>query len=110
MTSKSANTRQTRQQLIDVGADLLCRHGYTGFSYQDLAHELGIRKPSVHHYFAQKTDLGLALYDWTEQWLRAGKVRCTTPTCQSANTLTRASLLLQQWLPDAQPAQSRTTL
>ena len=72
MTTKPANARQTRQQLIDVGADLLCRRGYTGFSYQDLARELGISKPSVHHHFAQKADLGLALCDWTEQWLRDG--------------------------------------
>lgn len=70
MTSPLRNN--TRQQLIDVSADLLCQRGFSGFSYQDLANELGIRKASVHHHFAQKADLGLALCDWTEAWLRQG--------------------------------------
>jgi len=64
--------KNTREQLIDLSADLLCERGFSGFSYQDLANRLGIRKASVHHHFAQKADLGLALCDWTEQWLRQG--------------------------------------
>jgi TetR/AcrR family transcriptional repressor of nem operon len=67
---RSANN--TRQQLVEISADLLCRRGFSGFSYQDLANELGIRKASVHHHFPQKADLGLALCDWTEAWLLDG--------------------------------------
>lgn len=70
MTSKATNN--TRQQLIELSADLLCRRGFSGFSYQDLANGLGIRKASVHHHFPQKADLGLALCDWTENWLQEG--------------------------------------
>lgn len=66
------NRSNTRQQLLEVSADLLCRRGFSGFSYQDLAQQLGIRKASVHHHFPQKADLGLALCDWTEQWLLQG--------------------------------------
>lgn len=62
----------TREQLVELSADLLCRRGFSGFSYQDLAAALGIRKASVHHHFPQKADLGLALCDWTERWLLTG--------------------------------------
>ena len=71
-TDQRTSSKSTRDQLIEVSAGLLCTRGFSGFSYQDLANELGIRKASVHHHFAQKNDLGLALCDWTEQWLLQG--------------------------------------
>ena len=37
--------------------------GFNGFSYADIAQEVGIRKASLHHYFPTKTDLGLALIE-----------------------------------------------
>ena len=38
------------------------RHvGYKAFSYQDLADHVGISKPAIHHHFATKEILGLAL-------------------------------------------------
>lgn len=61
-----------KQQILELSADLLREKGFSGFSYQDLAKALGINKASVHHHFAQKVDLGLALCDWTEQWLQQG--------------------------------------
>lgn len=73
-TTKAATkaSNNTREQLVELSADLLCRRGFSGFSYQDLANALGIRKASVHHHFPQKADLGLALCDWTERWLLDG--------------------------------------
>jgi TetR/AcrR family transcriptional repressor of nem operon len=35
--------------------------GFNGFSYADIAREVGIRKASLHHHFPTKTDLGVAL-------------------------------------------------
>ena len=37
------------------------RVGYKAFSYQDLADRLGVSKPAIHHHFATKDTLGLAL-------------------------------------------------
>jgi len=62
----------TKQQLVELSADLLREHGFNGFSYLDLARELGISKASVHHHFPKKQDLGLALCEWTHQWLLQG--------------------------------------
>lgn len=72
MSANHATQPNRKQQILELSADLLREKGFSGFSYQDLARALGINKASVHHHFAQKEDLGLALCDWTEQWLQQG--------------------------------------
>lgn len=45
-------------------AELLIRTvGYAAFSYADLSEKVGIRKPSIHHHFPTKEDLGTAVID-----------------------------------------------
>lgn len=51
----------TRTALITAAEDVCRRRGYDGFSYADLAREVGIRKASIHHHFPTKADLGLAV-------------------------------------------------
>ncbi len=51
----------TRSKLIDNATALVRRRGYAAFSYADLATAVGIRKPSIHHHFPAKEDLGVAL-------------------------------------------------
>ena len=51
----------TRSTLIDVALGQVRRQGYSAFSYADLADAVGIRKPSIHHHFPTKEDLGVAL-------------------------------------------------
>jgi TetR/AcrR family transcriptional regulator, transcriptional repressor for nem operon len=65
-------SKNTREQIIDYSADLLRARGYSGFSFLDIAREFDIKKASVHHHFPKKVDLGLALCDWTQQWLEQG--------------------------------------
>lgn len=36
------------------------RAGYAGFSYADLAKDVGIRKASIHHHFPSKVDIATA--------------------------------------------------
>jgi len=48
----------TRSQLLATARDQIQRKGYHGFSYADLANEVGIRKASIHHHFPTKADLG----------------------------------------------------
>ncbi len=47
----------TAEHIVDVAESLVQRHGYNGFSYDDIAREVGIKKPSIHHHFATKADL-----------------------------------------------------
>jgi len=51
----------TRSTLIEVATGQVRRQGYSAFSYADLAGAVGIRKPSIHHHFPSKEDLGVAM-------------------------------------------------
>ncbi len=53
----------TRTTLIDDATALVRRRGYAGFSYADLSEAVGIRKPSIHHHFPLKEDLGAAIVE-----------------------------------------------
>ncbi|WP_421741703.1 TetR/AcrR family transcriptional regulator [Cellulomonas sp.] len=54
-------TADTRTRILDVAERLVQTRGFNGFSYADVASELGIAKPSLHYHFATKADLGEAL-------------------------------------------------
>lgn len=47
-------TRETRKRILDETEELLLSRGYNGFSYQDVALAVGIRKASVHYHYAAK--------------------------------------------------------
>jgi len=51
------NLSPAAERIVDVAEDLIQRQGFNGFSYEDIAQAVGIRKPSVHHHFATKADL-----------------------------------------------------
>jgi len=51
----------TRDQVLDVAERLAQTRGFNGFSYADIAEELGITKASLHYHYPTKTDLGCAL-------------------------------------------------
>jgi AcrR family transcriptional regulator len=59
----------TRQRILDVAEQLLLQRGYAGFSYQDIAEAVGIRKASIHHHFPAKEDLGAAIVERGRLWL-----------------------------------------
>ncbi len=48
----------TARRIVDTARGLIQRGGYNGFSYDDIARELDIKKPSVHHHFRSKALLG----------------------------------------------------
>ncbi|MEM5428652.1 TetR/AcrR family transcriptional regulator [Cupriavidus oxalaticus] len=61
---KTPGTREgTRDALIDAAERLMRSKGYAAFSYADLVDEVGIRKPSIHHHFPTKEDLGVAIVE-----------------------------------------------
>jgi TetR/AcrR family transcriptional repressor of nem operon len=53
----------TPTRILDVAERLLQRRGFNGFSYADVARELGLTKASLHYHFAGKAELGEALVD-----------------------------------------------
>lgn len=53
----------TKQKAIREAHLLLQKFGWGGFSFQDLADEIGIKKPSLYAHFESKEALGLDLLD-----------------------------------------------
>lgn len=47
----------TAEDILACARSLIIAGGYNGFSYADIASEIGIRKPSIHHHFPSKVDL-----------------------------------------------------
>jgi TetR/AcrR family transcriptional regulator, transcriptional repressor for nem operon len=51
----------TSARILDIAEQLVQVRGFNGFSYADVAVELGISKAALHYHFAGKADLGAAL-------------------------------------------------
>lgn len=54
----------TRASIIQSADELIRDKGYNAFSFVDIANLVGIRKPSVHHHFPHKADLGIAVIEF----------------------------------------------
>lgn len=65
----------TKTKMLKEGKALLQKHGYNGFSFQDIANFLEIKKPSLYDHYASKEDLIIAILEeygakfdlWSEQ-------------------------------------------
>lgn len=55
------NNASTAERILDIAQDLLQRQGFNGFSYQDIAERVKIRKASIHYHFPSKGDLVISL-------------------------------------------------
>jgi len=49
--------RPVKEEILTSARTMIQRVGVGGFSYADLANELGIKAPSIHHHFRTKEDL-----------------------------------------------------
>ena len=64
--------RQHFPELCPAAEGLLPQQGYNGFSYDHVAQQAGIKKPSVHQHFATKADLaGMVVQRYTHRFREA---------------------------------------
>ena len=63
MAVRVARGDETASRVLDVAERLVQFRGFNGFSYADVAAELGITKAALHYHFAGKAALGVALID-----------------------------------------------
>lgn len=49
------------ERIVDAAESLIQSVGYNGFSYEDVSRMVGIRKPSIHHHFPTKVELGVTV-------------------------------------------------
>jgi TetR/AcrR family transcriptional repressor of nem operon len=57
------NGNGTTVRILDVAEQMLQVRGYNGFSYGDVATELGITRAALHYHFKGKAELGRALVE-----------------------------------------------
>ncbi len=53
--------RNTSTRILDAAERLVQERGFNGFSYADIADELGVSKAALHYHFAGKAELGETL-------------------------------------------------
>jgi TetR/AcrR family transcriptional regulator, transcriptional repressor for nem operon len=62
MAATTPNTETgTRARILNTAERLVQTRGFNGFSYADVATELGVTKASLHYHFPGKAELGDAL-------------------------------------------------
>lgn len=58
------------EQILDVAERMARTGGYAGFSFREIAKEVGIKPASVHYHFPEKEALGAALAErYTERFM-----------------------------------------
>jgi TetR/AcrR family transcriptional repressor of nem operon len=60
---QSGGPSDTAVRILDVAERLLQGRGYNGFSFADVAGELGITRAALHYHFPSKAELGRALIE-----------------------------------------------
>src|SRR5271170_1076386 len=63
LPSRSAPPTAAATAILDVAEQLAQTRGYNGFSYADIAAQLGVTKASLHYHFPSKAELGRALIE-----------------------------------------------
>jgi len=58
---RSETVNETAERLMDLAEAHIRNAGYGGFSFRDLATEIGIKSASVHHYFPTKATMTAAV-------------------------------------------------
>jgi len=51
----------TAERILDAGQELIQTRGYSAISFQNIASEVGIKKPSIIHHFPTKAELGVVI-------------------------------------------------
>jgi TetR/AcrR family transcriptional repressor of nem operon len=72
----------TKEQILNIGEDLLLNLGYNGFSYKHISSALKIKNASIHYHFPQKSDLGVAIIKRARErfaaWTQSQKIQEAT--------------------------------
>ena len=57
-TDMPQTTGDTEDRILDLAEVMIRTRGYNGFSFREIASDVGVKSSSVHYYFPTKADLG----------------------------------------------------
>lgn len=61
--ARAGDDPDTATRILDVAERLVQQRGFNGFSYADVADEVGVTRAALHYHFAGKAELGEALVE-----------------------------------------------
>ena len=61
----------TRERILNSAQRLTQTRSFHGFSFQDIADEVGVRKASLYHHFDSKDDVAVAMLQRAADWVSA---------------------------------------
>jgi TetR/AcrR family transcriptional regulator, transcriptional repressor for nem operon len=77
---KIANSKRT---ILNMAEDLLQYKGFNGFSYANIASELGVKNAAIHYHFPTKEAMGVAVIkryrDRFQLWINNSRVKDLPP-------------------------------
>jgi len=59
----------TRERILDSAQRLAQTRSFHGFSFQDIAEEVGVRKASLYHHFDSKDEVAVAMLQRAADWV-----------------------------------------
>ena len=71
----------TREKILDAAQKFIQTRTYHGFSYSDIAEEVGINKASIYHYFGSKDDVALQVVRRNLDYTRDVLSKCAGQSC-----------------------------
>ncbi|NWF62784.1 MAG: TetR/AcrR family transcriptional regulator [Chloroflexi bacterium] len=78
--SKIKNSKRT---ILNLAEALLQDKGFNGFSYANIAAELGVKNAAIHYHYPSKEDLGIAVMQRYRErfklWINNSRVKDLTP-------------------------------
>jgi len=85
---------------LDIAERLIQTRGFNGFSYIDLANEIGIKTASIHYYFKTKDDLAAALVERIHKAHAEGFSNIQASTSSPRKRLQAVIAFFQQYAAD----------
>jgi TetR/AcrR family transcriptional repressor of nem operon len=67
----TVGSMDTKDRILNSAQRLIQTRSFHGFSFQDIADEVGIRKASLYHHFDSKDDVAVAMLARAEDWVSA---------------------------------------
>lgn len=90
MARRVPRGQETRARILTTALGLFARRGYGSVSIEEIAHEAGVTKGAVYHWFADKDDIGRELQHDLYERLSLASMHTFVPGDDVVSNITRA--------------------